>query len=300
MYWDEVVKFLEPSLLNHHLKVLIESTYIGNSINFYYVLDFLQRNQLYMGYPMLLQELENHHELHSGPEIFALAYQIKTNCGISNELYNKIPNVVKNVLAGPVLLKNVDNNGYILAAENWTNCTSRETCFGSPRAQVFVNRLNRTTMEEIQTEKRAMWQFMALENITYLSEGFYMINKENDLYFVLKQRPTAAVLRDNITFEPYYAKDMHAQFLPTLVPNASPEENFLRIGVREKFFRRVEYFFSGEFKKVDKLDFSRRHIFQNDVKGYVWEVIPVQQENEDGLTNAIESGRHNDKCNFAM
>ncbi|CAL8107325.1 unnamed protein product [Orchesella dallaii] len=297
MYWTSVVQFAEPSHLNQYLKTLIESSYIGSSTNFYYVLDFLQRNQLYMGYPILLQELENYHELHSGSEIFALAHQIQRSCGSNNELYNRIPKVVKDILNGPVILKNVDNMGYIMAAENWTDCTSRDTCFGSPRSQVFVFRLRTEEMEEVQNERRALWQFMAPENITELSQGFYLKNKENDLNFVFKQRPTAAFLRNNLTFEPYYAKDMQSQFLPTLVPNASPEENLLRIGIREKFFGRVEYFFSGEFGKVRKLDFSRRSIFQNDVKGYVWEVIPVREENEN---NAIESGRLDERCNFTI
>ncbi|ODN02659.1 hypothetical protein Ocin01_04028 [Orchesella cincta] len=298
MYWADVVKFLEPSLLNQYLKTLIESTYIGNSINFYYVLDFLQRNQLYMGYRLLLQELEHYHEIHSGPEIFAVAHQIKTACGTSNELYSIIPKVVQNILAGPVIFKNVDNMGYIMAGENLTQCNSRETCYGSPRSQVFVYRL-RTTKEEIQNEKRALWQFMAPENISELSEGFYMMNKEHDLYFVFKQRPgpAASILRNNITFDSYYARDMHAQFLPTLIPNATPEENFLRIGVRERFRGKVEYFYSAQFKKVDKLDFSRRPMHQNEMNGFVWEVIPVPGENDN---NAIESGRVDDNCKFTV
>jgi len=300
MYWADVVKFSEPSHLNQYLKTLIESTYIGSSTNFYYILDFLQRNQLYMGYPMLLKELENHHELHSGPEIFALAHQIKMKCGINNELYNRIPKVVKDILAGPVTFKNVDNMGYIMAAENWTECTSRESCFGSPRSQVFVFRLRAPEMEEAQNERRALWEFIAPENITLLSKGFYLKNKENGLNFVFKQRPTAAFLRNNITFDSYYAQDMQSQFLPTLVPNASPDENLLRIGIREKFFGRVEYFYTGDFGKVSKLDFSRRAIFQNDVKGFVWEVNPVPEENDNNNNNAIESGRLDEKCNFTI
>lgn len=293
MYWREVVTYLDPLLLNENLKSLIENAYLGSSQNFYFVLDFLLKNDLYMGFPMLLKELEEHGELQRGQEIFVLAHLVKSLCGISNEFYNKIPKVVREILAGPVILKNVDNNGYILADKE---LCQRPICINNPSSNVYVELLpSTTTIDDLKNNSKAQWQFSGPENFTELSEGFYIKNMHHDSFFIFNQRPPQGFLRSNSS---YNSGDMHAQFRPALVPNAGSDENIMRIGVQERFFKKISYFNSREFsKKVKRFDMSRLPIFQNDVKTFVWEVTPV---NGDLMDNAIEGGEINEKCKFTM
>ncbi len=298
MYWSEVVTYLDPSLLNDNLKSLIENTYLGSSQNFYFVLDFLLKNDLYMGLPMLLKELEDHGELQGGQEVFVLAHLVKSLCGVSNEFYNKFPKVIREVLAGPVILKNVDNNGYILANENLCKLP---TCNNeNSTAQIYVKLLpSTTTVDDLKNTLSAQWQFSGPENITELSEGFYIKNMDHDLFFIFSQRPPQGFLKSNSSLMYNNSGDKHAQFLPALVPNTGPDENIMRIGVRERFFKKVSYFYSREFsKKVTQFDMSRLQMFRNEVKTFVWEVIPVNDR--DLMDNAIEGGEINEKCKFTM
>lgn len=296
LYWREVVSYLDTTLLHQYLKTLVENTYLGNASNFYYVLDFLVNNELYMGFPMLYKELEQHGELQSGQEIFALATKIKSICGSDNEIYNHMPKVVRDILGGPVILKNIENMGYVMADEDNFPCENRSLCYGNNKAQVFVYHLPlTTTVDDLKSTPRAQWQFVGPENITELSLGFYMKNMDKDLFFVFAQRPASAFLKEDTTLKPYYAQDMQTQFLPALVPNGHAEENLIRIGVREKFFKKISYFRGPEFpKKSMRADFSRLPIFKNEVEGFVWEVIPVS----DAIDNTIEGAEMNEKCKF--
>lgn len=296
MYWREITTFIDPSLLNENLKSLIENTYLGSSENFYFVLDFLLKNDLYIGFPMLLKELEDHGELQRGQEVFVLAHVVKSLCGVSNEFYTKLPKVIREVLAGPVILKNVDNNGYMLADKR---LCSKEICLKNPSSQVHVDLLpSTTTTDDLKNNSLAQWQFSGPENFTALSEGFYIKNMHHDQFFIFNQRPPQGYLRSSSSLMSYNSGDKHAQFLPALVPNAGPDENIMRIGVRERFSKSISYFYSREFSnKVKSYDMGRLPMFRDEVKTFVWEVIPV---NGDLMDNAIEGGEINEKCKFTM
>lgn len=299
LHWTEVTEFLDPSLIPSHLKVLVENTYLGNPTNFYYVLEFLTRNQLYLGFPMLHKELEMHKEVHSGQEVFALANIVRSTCGSSHELYLKMPKVVKEVLGGPVILQNVDNLGYIMANESITMCKSRDECYERSKSQIFIERIPQTvTVEDLRQNSSAHWQLVGPTNVTKLSQGFFI--KNDDLFFIFKQSPASAFLRVNTTFLPYYARDMHAQFLPALIPNTDPEmTNQIRIGVRGRMFKNIEYIFSDDFpKKTTKVSVSRRAIFMGEMKGFRWEVTPLNGASV--IDNTLPGGKINEKCNFPL
>lgn len=300
MHWGELTQFVDPSLQSAYLRTVIESTYMGNNENFYKVLDFLTRNELYEGYPILYKDIEMNRELHSGQEIFALAYMIKSLCGTNNELYLRSPKVVREILESPVILKNVENGGYIIASEVECKTTNNYTHCPSPhRFKPVIMRLQESEIENLANNPSAQWQFFgpSPSNVTELVSGFYI--KNQNLFFVFHQRPPTASLRQNITaFGTEYGMDLHDQFEPALIPNSESDSNLIRIGVRQRRTNTIEYFRGGEWvKRSNTLDLSRIPVYKDEVKGFEWEVTPV---NNDRTSNVIQGTEVNEKCSVIM
>jgi len=304
-FWIELLNHAQQSNRTEELlSTVIIKSYEGKRENFYPILEFILRNKISTGFPLLYAELDTHGHLFGGQEVFVFAYYLKETCGTFSQLYESLPEVVRQSVSSPVMFKNQDNMGYMIATPLGTPCTDKTSCFGHPKPEVFIHKLTASAIAELPQNTRSHWELvppviMGMKNGfngTRMSWGFHLKNVASDKYLIVRTRLTSFFLRENVTFDSYYSGDLQCQFIPTLVKGQNGK---IMMGLKEKYLKKTEYFFASKFVKRDvKISLEKRNGYENE--GKVWEVIAVpRQEINDMEGNSVttENG-NNSKCQF--
>src|SRR5665811_1251671 len=93
-------------------------------------------------------------------------------------------------------------------------CINRNDCYASPKSEALIYKFRRSvTLSEIIKNPRSHWQFILPTNMsgmteafngTVMSSGFHIKSVSENAFLVVKMRLIAYLLRENITFDPYY------------------------------------------------------------------------------------------------
>jgi hypothetical protein len=307
-FWMELLNHAKQSNRTEELLAnVITKSYAGSRSNFYPILEFILRNKIIPAFPLLYRELDTSGHLFGGQEVFVFAQYLKSTCGTLPQLYQSLPQVVRQIVTGPVILKSADNMGYLIASPLEMPCTDRTSCFGYPKSEVFLHKLTPTAVSELSQNTRSQWKFlppltMGMRdgfNGTRMAWGFHIKNIAADKYLIVKSRPTSYILRTNTTFDTYYGPDLQCQFLPTLHKEFQGK---LLIGVRQKYSTgNTEYLYSSKFLKRDtKISLEKRNGYN--IEGKVWEVMPASAQQDsssmEGNNIVTDDVGNNPKCQF--